>query len=106
MPCGPLPFSVFHIALQTRKSCFVNNADDAFSRHRREIRPQLEQSLNGFTSRIAFSQLSVDGGHRRLHTPVARQIAFEQEIERTAVIALAIGVVEVGIPIPSGVIGI
>jgi hypothetical protein len=57
-------------------------------------------------SRVTFLQLAIAGGDCRMRKPVARQIDFEREIECAAVIALAVGVVEVGIPLPSGMMRI
>src|SRR5438067_890808 len=71
-----------------------------------EVRPQFKQSLKGFIGRITFSELPVAGGHRRLHTPVSWQISLEHEIECVAVVALAVGIIEVRIPVPSGMTGI
>src|SRR6478752_1456540 len=53
-----------------------------------------------------FSELPVDGGQSGLHTPVAGQITLEQKIECTAVVALAVGIVKIGIPIPAGMVRI
>ena len=41
-----------------------------------------------------------------MHTPVARQVGFERETQRAAVVALAVRVVEVGVPVPSRMVGI
>src|SRR4030088_97468 len=71
-----------------------------------EVRPQFEQSLKGFTGGITFSELPVGRGQCRLRTPVAGEIGFEHEIQCVRVIALAVGVVEIGVPVPTWMVGI
>ncbi len=71
-----------------------------------EVRPQLEQIPYGFRGGITLPELPVGGSHRRVHTPVARQIALEHETQCAAVVALAVRVVEVGIPVPSRMVRI
>src|SRR5438552_14208833 len=71
-----------------------------------EVGPQLEQILKCFGGRTKFSELPGGGGDRGGRKPVPWHIEFVREIECAAEVALAVGVVEVGNPIPSRMMGI
>src|SRR6266566_1937532 len=71
-----------------------------------EVRPYSEQIPYGFGGRITLSDLTEGSGRCRVREPVARQIDLEREAERSTIVAPAVRIVEVGIPVPAGMIGV
>src|SRR6266852_5349668 len=71
-----------------------------------QIRSQVEQTPQGFIGSFTFTELPAGGCDQQVLSPVARQIDLTSETECAAVVALSVCMVEVGVPVPSGVMGV
>src|SRR5271170_1735026 len=74
--------------------------------HHGEIWSQRKQIPYSVARRLPFAELPV--GHRECEacTPEAGHVDFEGDVQRAAVVALAVRVEEGGEPIPSGMMGV
>src|SRR5208283_3344301 len=73
---------------------------------RANVRPQPAQISQGLAGFLTFTELSVGGRDQGVPAPVFRHIALQCEVECTEIVAFAVCMVEVGMPVPSGMIGI
>ena len=65
-----------------------------------------EQLQQGSARCFQLAELSVRGRDHRADIEVARHVDLEGDLERAAVVLLAVGIPERGEPVPSGMIGI
>ena len=73
---------------------------------RADVRPQPEQISHGLAGFLTLTELPVGGRDQGVPAPIVRHIAFECEGDCTAIVAFAVSMVEVCMPVPPGVIGI
>src|SRR6266436_9389884 len=61
-----------------------------FTRSRSEVRSDRKQILHGVTRRFSFAELAIDGCKREMCAPEAGHVDFEGDVQRAAVVALAV----------------